>query len=247
MKVLAIIPARLGSSRFPGKPLAKINGVPMIEIILKIVLRSKHVSKTVVATCDNSIKSYIKSIGEEAIMTSKKHERASDRCYEALIKCQKKYKTKYDVVLMVQGDEPMITTSMINKALILMKNNKKINVINLVSKINNKKDFFDKNCVKVVISKDNKALYFSRSPIPHLIKFDKKLARKQVCIIPFRTQFLKRYSSMDQTHLEKLESIDMLRVLENGYNVDLVYSNKETFPVDTPEDLKRVSKLLKIF
>ena len=108
MSVLAIIPARMGSSRFPGKPLAKISGRPMIEHVYKNVIESNMISKTIVATCDTEIFNFIKSINGNVIMTSKKHQRASDRCFEAMQKYEKQVKKKFDIILMVQGDEPMI-------------------------------------------------------------------------------------------------------------------------------------------
>ena len=217
MNILAIIPARMGSSRFPNKPMALINGKPMIEHVFKNTQKSSEVSDVIVATCDRIILNHIKSIGGNAIMTSKKHKRASDRCAEALIKYERNSKKKIDIVVMVQGDEPLIKGNMINKAIKLMKKNKKINIINLMCKINSKKDFYDKNCVKVLYNKKNEALLFSRSPIPFLKKFNKKLVKKQVCIIPFRRDFLLRYNRIKPTKLEILESIDMLRLLENGH------------------------------
>lgn len=245
MSAIAIIPARMGSSRFPGKPLAKINGVPMVEMVLKKVLKSKSIEKAIVATCDKEIFDHIQSIGGEVVMTSTRHDRASDRCNEALSKYEKKIKKKFDIVVMVQGDEPMVTGQMVDQSVSLIKKSKKINVVNLVCNINRKIDYYDKNCVKVICSKFNTAIVFSRSPIPYLKNFKKKIVKKQVCIIPFKRKFLKKYSSMTQTKMEKLESIDMLRVIENGYQVHLVKIKKETFPVDTLKDLKKVSKILK--
>ena len=116
-KIIAIIPARMGSSRFPGKPLKKINGKPMIQIVYENVKKNKKLSDVVVATCDKAIYDFIGLIKGKVIMTSKKHKRASDRCAEALKKIEKKNKTKYDIVVMVQGDEPMINHQMINQSL----------------------------------------------------------------------------------------------------------------------------------
>lgn len=245
MSVLAIIPARMGSSRFPGKPLAKINGRPMIEHVYKNVIESNMISKTIVATCDTEIFNFIKSINGNVIMTSKKHQRASDRCFEAMQKYEKQVKKKFDIILMVQGDEPMINKSMIKNALKPIIKNKKINVINLMTKIKTKKDFYDPNCVKLVHCKNNTALFFSRSAIPFLKSFNAKNLKKQVCVIPFRRNFLFKYNSMKQTKLEIIESIDMLRVIENGYKVHLVESKKDSYPVDTLKDLKKVEKILK--
>ena len=245
MKSIAIIPVRMGSSRFPGKPLKKINGIPMVEMIYKLISKNKSLSKVVVATCDKIIFDYIKSINGEVVMTSIKHQRASDRTAEALIKCEKKYKQKFDVVVMVQGDEKMVDKKMIQKSLEPFKKNKKINVVNLISKIKSKQLMEDPNCIKVVKNLNNEALYFSRSPIPHNNKSKKNFyGYKQVCIIPFKKEFLLKYIKLKPTELEEKESIDMMRILENGYSVNLVEISKETFPVDTLTDLQKVIKII---
>ena len=245
MRTIAIIPVRMGSSRFPGKPLKKINGIPMVELIYKLISENKSLSKVVVATCDKVIFDHIKSMNGEVVMTSIKHQRASDRTAEALVKCEKKYKTKFEVVVMVQGDEPMVDKNMIQKSIEPFKKDKKINVVNLISKIKNKKIMLDPNSIKVVKSLKNEALYFSRSPIPYSNKNKKNFyGYKQVCIIPFRRDFLLKYIDLKPTQLEKIESVDMMRILENGYKVNLVEISKETFPVDTLSDLKNVIKII---
>ncbi len=245
MKILSIIPARMGSSRFPGKPLKLINGKPMIQYVFEHSQKSKLIDKTIVATCDDEIKNFIISIGGEVIMTSKKHERASDRSYEAMIKLEKRLKKKFDIIVMIQGDEPMISSKMIDKSIRPLIKNKKIGVVNIVSKIKDKKEFNDKNCIKVVQDKNNNALYFSRSPIPFLQKINKAFIKKQVCSIPFRRDTLEYYFKKKLSSLEKIESIDMLRFLENGIKVKLVETDKYTHAVDTLSDIKKVQKLMK--
>ena len=245
MKIIAIIPARMGSSRFPGKPMKKINGLPMIQHVYKNVKKNKLLSNVVVATCDKIIFNFIKSINGKVVMTSKKHKRASDRCSEALKIIEKKRKIKYDVVVMVQGDEPMINSNMITQAITPMIKNKKINVVNLISPIKNGKDFNDKNFIKVVHDKKYNAIYMSRAKIPFM-KFKKNLnIKKQVCVIPFKRDFLIKYNNMKPTPLEKIESIDMLRILENGYKLFLVNTNYFSQAVDTKKDLIKVQKYLK--
>ena len=244
MKTIAIIPVRMGSSRFPGKPLKKINGIPMVELIYNLISKNKSLSKVVVATCDKVIFDHIKSINGEVVMTSIKHQRASDRTAEALVKCENRYKKKFDVVVMVQGDEPMVDKFMIQKSIEPFKKNKKINVVNLISKIKNKKIMMDPNSIKVVKNLKNEALYFSRSPIPYNNKSKNFYGYKQVCIIPFKRDFLLKYIDLKPTELEKIESVDMMRILENGYAVNLVEISKETFPVDTLNDLKNVIKII---
>ena len=127
----------MGSSRFPGKPLAKINGIPMIQHVYNNVKKNKLISEVAVATCDKVIFDFVKSINGVAVMTSKKHKRASDRCYEAMRVLEKKRKIKYDIVVMVQGDEPMINSEMIDASVKPLLKNKKINIVNLICSINN--------------------------------------------------------------------------------------------------------------
>lgn len=246
MKVLAIIPARMGSSRFPGKPMENILGVPMIEIIYKKVIECKLVEKTIVATCDEVIFNHIKDIGGNAIMTSSSHQRASDRCSEAVDILENDRKEKYDVILMVQGDEPLITSKMIEDALLPLIKDKTINVVNLLGLIKDKQEFYDPNCIKVVCDENKNALYFSRQPIPNSNIQSFPFLGKQVCIIPFKREFLYIYNQLKPTICEKSESIDMLRVLEHGYSVKMVPTFEETQAVDTLEDLKKVEKILSI-
>ena len=244
MKILALIPARMGSSRFPGKPLAKICGKPMIGHVYERVSKCKLLSKTVVATCDSEIYSFINSIDGDAIMTSNKHERASDRCAEALLNIEKRDKIKYDIVVMIQGDEPMTHPNMIEEALEPMLADKTISVVNLLGQIKDDEEFNDRNCIKVVCDKDSNALYFSREPIPTNNSNEDTPKWKQVCIIPFRRDFLIDYTNMEPTPLEIAESVDMMRVLENGIRVKMAKTQYQTQAVDTIEDLTKVEAIM---
>ena len=244
MKIISIIPARMGSSRFPGKPLALINNVPMIGHVYNRVSSAKILNKTVVATCDTEIATYIESINGQAIMTSKDHERASDRCAEALLHVEKEDGIKYDLVVMVQGDEPMTSPDMIEDAINPMIKDESIQVANLLGKIKNEEEFEDRNCIKVVCDKYSNALYFSREPIPTRFKSNVVPMGKQVCIIPFRRDFLISYTSWEETPLESIESIDMMRILENGFKVKMIPTKGISFAVDTINDLKRVESIM---
>jgi 3-deoxy-manno-octulosonate cytidylyltransferase (CMP-KDO synthetase) len=244
MKILAIIPARMASSRFPGKPMMKINGKPMIGHVYERVSRSKLLEKVIVATCDNVIKEYIESIGGVAILTSDKHERASDRCAEALLKIENDEEQKYNIVLMVQGDEPLIVPEMIEEALIPIIKDNDILVVNLMAKINDDIEFKDTNCIKVVTDLENNAIYFSRQPIPSQTRIMNEPNFKQVCVIPFNRDFLIKYNSLNPTPLEIRESVDMMRVIEHGYKVRMANTNYETQSVDTPDDLVKVEKIM---
>ena len=244
MKVLAIIPARMGSSRFPGKPMESIMGTPMIEMVYKKVCESELVHKTVVATCDKVIFNHIKGIGGDSIMTSKLHQRASDRCSEAVEILESRNNEEFDVVLMVQGDEPLISKKMINASLTPFKKDKNINVVNLLGLIKNKEEFHDPNCIKVVCDENKNALFFSRQPIPSFNNLSFPFLGKQVCVIPFKKEFLKKYNQLSPTRYEICESIDMLRVLEHGFSVKMVPTYEDSQAVDTINDLKKVEKIL---
>jgi 3-deoxy-manno-octulosonate cytidylyltransferase (CMP-KDO synthetase) len=239
MKVVAIIPARMASSRFPGKPLAKLHGVPMIGHCL---LRTKMCSElidTYVATCDKEIYDYVVSVGAKAVMTSDQHQRASDRTAEAMLAIERQLGYQVDVVIMVQGDEPMVTPRMIEDALRPLQDNSDVQVVNLMARIESIADFEDPNEVKVVIDLESDAVYFSREPIPSRRKgYDTVPMLKQVCVIPFRRDYLLEFNSMPETELERIESIDMLRILEHGGKVRMVMTESKSYSVDTVEDLR---------
>ena len=245
MNILAIIPARMGSSRFPGKPLEKILGKPMIGHVYDKVNQCDLLTKTVVATCDDDIKEYIESIGGEAVMTGDYHERASDRCAEALGYLEKQDGVKYDIIVMVQGDEPMTHPDMIMEAVNPMIEDQNILVTNLLGDIETIEEFEDRNCIKVVCDIESNAIYFSREPIPTREKINSIPMKKQVCIIPFTRKFLLEYTEMDPTPLEIIESIDMMRILEHGLKVKMIPTRYVSHAVDTLSDLHKVEQLMK--
>ena len=240
MKTIAVIPARMGSSRFPGKPLAMILGRTMIEHIYRRVSMSKSLEATYIATCDEEIKQVAQNFGAPVIMTANTHERASDRVAEAIAQIDA------DLIVMVQGDEPMTHPKMIDTAVAPFKDDLQLDCVNLVKSIDNEADFYSTNTIKVIMNQRGDALYMSRQPIPTLNKlgFEHTLAHKQVCIIPFRRSTLIDYSRLPPTPLEQLESVDMLRLLEHGYRVKMVKTEFDTQAVDTEDDLIRVTKLM---
>ncbi|MDB2532171.1 3-deoxy-manno-octulosonate cytidylyltransferase [Alphaproteobacteria bacterium] len=243
MKILAIIPARMGSSRFPGKPLARINGYPMIGHCYERAKLCADLTDCYVATCDKEIYDFIESIGGKVVMTSPHHERASDRAAEALLIIEERHQCKYDVVVMIQGDEPMVTPHMITESIKPIMSDPSVCVVNLMAEIVDDIEFEDPNEVKVVVGKNSDALYFSRAAIPSKAKFDGAIPRlKQVCIIPFTRNFLIEFNAIPETPLEIIESIDMLRILENGKKVRMVLTKEKTWSVDTKEDLKKVEE-----
>jgi 3-deoxy-manno-octulosonate cytidylyltransferase (CMP-KDO synthetase) len=245
LKIIGIIPARMGSSRFPGKPLAKIRGIPMVEHVLRRSLMSKSLNDVYVATCDLEIKEAVEASEGKVVMTKDTHERASDRVAEAMGKVEVERNEKTDIVVMIQGDEPMIFPEMIDDAIDPLLSDQGIMVSNLMAPLKTREEHEDPNEVKVVVDKDNFALYFSREPIPSWKKGAEEVPMyKQVCIIPFRRDFLIKFNELPQTPLEIIESVDMLRVLEQGYKVKMVLSEYETYSVDTLEDLKRVESIM---
>ncbi|MGL1862852.1 MAG: 3-deoxy-manno-octulosonate cytidylyltransferase [Pseudodesulfovibrio sp.] len=245
MNILAVIPARMGSSRFPGKPLADIHGVPMVGHVLFRSAMSSLVSEAYVATCDKEIYDYVVSAGGKAVMTADTHDRCSDRTAEAMLTIEKETGQRFDIVVMVQGDEPMVTPEMISAAVQPMLDDPTLSVVNLMADMATEEEFEDPNEVKVVAAPNGDALYFSREPIPSRKNTKSPVPmRKQVCIIPFRRDFLLEFNALPETPLEKVESVDMLRVLEHGGRVRMVSVETDTYSVDTPGDLERVRRLM---
>lgn len=246
MKSIGVIPARMGSSRFPGKPLAKILGIPMVGHVYFRSKMSKALDQVYVATCDKEIFDYVESIGGTAIMTADTHERCTDRIAEAVEKVEKMTGSPVDIVVNIQGDEPMVFPEMIDEAIAPMLTDKSILTTNLMAPLKTREEHEDPNEVKVVVDRDNYALYFSREPIPSRKKGAAQIPMlKQVCIIPFRRDFLFTFNRLEPTPLEKVESVDMLRAMEHGYKVKMVLTRFETYSVDTPEDLRFVEARMK--
>jgi len=246
MNIIGIIPARMASSRFPGKPLAKINGIPMIGHVFYRSKMATILNEIYIATCDRVIANYIKSIGGQSIITSDSHERASDRTAEAVFKVEKQKGEQIDIVVMLQGDEPMITPMMIESAIEPLIKDSKINVSNLMGKISDTEEYVNSNEVKVVINKEYYALYFSRQSIPSRAKYSGNIPMwKQLGLIVFRKTALLDYSSLEPTCLEKIESVDMNRFIENGKPIKMVPTRYETIGVDTELDLQEAELKLK--
>ena len=235
VKIVVIIPARMASTRFPGKPLAKICGHSMIEHVYKRVNFSKYIDDAYVATCDKEIADEVAKFGGKAIMTSSEHTRGTERVAEAVCNIEA------DIVINVQGDEPMVDPVILDNAIQFLKSKADIRCLNLVSPITSWKTYRNQNIVKVAVGKDSKILYFSRSPIPNQSENEFKGAIKQLGIYLIQKPLLMKYAKWEESALEIVEKVDMLRFLENNADIHSFMATDIT-GVDTPEDLEMVTK-----
>jgi 3-deoxy-manno-octulosonate cytidylyltransferase (CMP-KDO synthetase) len=245
MKAIGIIPARLAASRFPNKPMALIHGMPMVGHCYHRTRLAPGLESAYVATCDDEIAGYVRSIGGAAIMTSTSHTRATTRTAEALEHIEKAIGEKVEVVVMVQGDEPLFMPETIAETLAHF-NDPTVEIVNIMSRIRTMEQFVDKNNVKVVVNQNNDALYFSREPIPSPWRGVANIPMYlQTGIIAFRREVLLRFNLMPETKLEQVESVDMNRVLETGARIRMVLTEAITIGVDTPQELKDAEILMK--
>jgi 3-deoxy-manno-octulosonate cytidylyltransferase (CMP-KDO synthetase) len=242
MSRLIVIPARMGSSRFPGKPLAMISGKPMLQWVAEHAMLAVGRENVWIATCDLEITEFARQIGVHSVMTSAAHERATDRTSEAIGILENAGRVIGNVV-MLQGDEPTISNKSMNIVFEHLEKNPEMRIVNLIGRIRTEALFSDPNCIKVVADFEGHAMYMSRSPIPHF-GLDAGHSYKQVCAIGFSRTALSEFSEMEPTKLEAEESIDMLRWLENGKTLNVVEIFEETHPVDVPNDILTVEKIL---
>jgi 3-deoxy-manno-octulosonate cytidylyltransferase (CMP-KDO synthetase) len=240
VRIVAVIPARMSASRFPGKPLAPLLEKPMLQHVYSRTAACSLLDAVLIATCDAEIAERAQAFGAKVAMTSTTHQRASDRVAEAIAN------DPADIVVMVQGDEPMIEPDMIRAAVEPMLTDARIQCVNLAAPIQSEAELLSPNTIKTAISRSGDALYFSRSVIPTLANrtFADSEWFKQVCVIPFRRGALDTFASLPQGPLEIAESIDMLRFLENGIPVRMVRTDIQTHAVDTPADLEWVAALM---
>ena len=241
MRIACIVPARMGSSRFPGKPLAKILGKEMILHVCENCKKSKIIDDVIVATCDEEIENCVRG-KYKVVMTSALHERASDRCAEA-VKILNENGFYYDYVVMVQGDEPMIKGSTIDRLMEVIINNQNIDVLNGLGKLI-EEDLSNPNTIKVLIDQNSYAIYMTRNKVPHKPIINANVW-KQVCIIPFKTEVLLKYSNLKPTPLEISESVDMNRLIEHGFKIKMIRVDEFSHAVDTPQDLLKVEGFMK--
>ena len=247
MKVLAIIPARYASTRFPAKPLAMLGGKPIVQRVYEQV--AKVVERVAVATDDERIFDMVVSFGGEVVMTSPNHKSGTDRCAEAY----EKLGCEADIVINVQGDEPFVAPEQI-EALIGCFDSEEVDIATLVkpfSKESGIEALENPNSPKVVINEKSEAIYFSRSVVPYLrgVKRGEWLKchtfYKHIGIYAFRAKVLNEITALAQTPLEKAESLEQLRWLESGYKIKVGVTDIETIGIDTPEDLERAEHYLR--
>ncbi len=250
MTAIVIIPARYESTRFPGKPLAPLNGKPLIRHVYENSKKSRLAEDVIVATDSENIFNAVLEFGGKAVMTSKEHASGTDRIAEAAGALD------YDIIVNVQGDEPLIRADMIDDVIRLL-DDKRAAMGTLIKKIEGPEEVFDPNVVKAVFDKEGFAMYFSRAPIPYHRDEWKGFGRftvhgsrftvfKHLGIYSYRRDVLLNLAKMEPVELEKTEKLEQLRALVNGFRIKVKETTYETVGVDTPQDLERVKKWLSL-
>ena len=239
---ICVIPARMASSRFPGKPLEHMLGMPLILHVMYRCKLEEYFDDVIIATCDHEIMECVENANGIAVMTSNTHERCTDRVFEAIETYPNKLE-KNDLVVMVQGDEVLVNPDML-KNMINIYESSQAPVINLISRIYRKEDHDDVNVVKVVTDLNERITYLSRAAIPSRSRSSNISMYQQTGVIAYSSTFLNKFSKLKQTPLEIIESIDMLRLIEHGIYLKSSKTELETISVDTKEDLIRAEKAL---
>jgi 3-deoxy-manno-octulosonate cytidylyltransferase (CMP-KDO synthetase) len=239
--IVAIIPARYASSRFPGKPLADIRGKSMIQRVYEQAAQARLVQEVVVATDDSRIAEHVKGFGGKVVMTASHHPSGTDRCYEAL----QLLPTAYQYVINIQGDEPFIDPRQIDELAAALSDGT-VELATQMIPVDSHELLFDKGEVKIVLNHRNEALYFSRMPIPFIKGVDEKEWHlhhryyRHVGMYAYRRDVLKKITQLPVSPLEKAESLEQLRWLENGYSIKCVTTTFDSHCIDTPEDIEKV-------
>jgi len=243
MKIIGVVPARMNSTRFYGKPLYKIYGIPMIEHVFERAKMAKNLDQLVISSCDREIEEFALNKGYNFISSSSSHERALDRVAEVGDKLKI---DENDIIVNIQGDEPMLDPDFIDLVIQPIKQHPKIHATVLGMEIIDEKIWKDPDTVKIIHNNKNEVLYTSRAPIPYGKKFSKALNAKRIFgIFGFRFSYLKAFNKMDETFLEKIESCDSNRILDLDFKQVVVPINyQETFSVDKVEDVDLVENFL---
>lgn len=242
MSVLAVIPARFASTRLPGKPLVPLGGKPMIERVWERVRQAASVSAVLVATDDERIRDAVQAFGGQAVMTRSDHRTGTERIAEVAAA-----RKDVEIFVNVQGDEPLIDPAAIDQAVEAIQSDSEVNISTLAVPIGNPADIMDPNVVKVVVDFDGNALYFSRAPIPWVRDRGGPVHAqhlKHLGLYAFRRDALLEFATFPQGDLERVEQLEQLRWLENGYRIRVAETEHDSVSVDVPEDVKRVEALL---
>lgn len=242
MKVIGMIPARYASTRLPGKPLKMIAGKTMIEHVFTRAQKARYLSEVVVATDDQRIKEQVEAFGGRAIMTSPHHQTGTDRLVEAVSHLNV---GQADIIVNIQGDEPLLEPEMVDELIKPLLDDEQIVMSTLKHRITEEEEVNDVNVVKVITDQNGFALYFSRCPIPYNRNKIEVSYYKHIGLYAYRLWFLQKYAELKQTPLEKSESLEQLRALENGYRIKVVETNFQTIGVDSEADLKKVEEIIR--
>lgn len=244
MKALGIIPARYASTRFPGKPLVDIAGKSMIQRVYEQSKKCYSLQEVVVATDDHRIFNHVQEFGGKAVMTDSSHQSGTDRCAEVAT-----LHPEYNIIINIQGDEPYIDPEQITKVVTCF-SAPEAQIATLIKKVSTAEELHNANSPKVIISKQQEAIYFSRSPLPYIRGQEPEhwLSHftyfKHIGIYGYRADVLQQITHLPVSNLEKAESLEQLRWVENGYRIRVAETELETFAIDTPEDLERVKNKL---
>jgi len=242
MKVIGVIPARYGSTRLKGKVLINIFGKPLIQHVWEKAKQANMIDEVIIATDSEKVKSVCEGFGARVTLTSKNCQSGSDRIAEAVKDIQAA------IIVNIQGDEPLMDPATINDLVRCLIKESRAPVATVIKRMENRREVDNPNVVKAVISKDGYALYFSRSRIPFNRdgeNFKKLLYYKHLGIYAYRKSFLIGFNKLAASKLEDMEKLEQLRILESGYAIKTITTDKESIGVDTPEDLKKVKAILK--
>ena len=245
MKIVGIIPARFASTRFPGKPLVDIGGKSMIQRVYEQAKKSGSLADVIVATDDNRILDHVTAFGGKVIMTKETHQSGTDRCFDAITK----YTGSADVVINIQGDEPFIHPEQIDLAASCFDSDK-VQIATLVKRITTNDELFNFNTPKVVLNKNDEAIYFSRQTIPFVREKNQdqwlgyQTFYKHIGIYAYTTKILAEITALKQSTLELAEGLEQLRWIQNGYKIHTKITDFESIAVDVPDDLKKLTIFL---
>jgi len=242
LNVVAVIPARYGATRFPGKPLALLAGRPMIQHVFERTRQAQSITRTIVATEDERILQAVAAFGGDALMTRPDHRSGTERMAEVAMQVEA------DVYVNVQGDEPLIDPASIDSAVAALATDDTVNVSTISVPIVNPAHIMDPNVVKVVVDFQGDALYFSRAPIPWVRDEKQRVEAqhaKHLGLYVFRREALLEFPTLPPGQWERLEQLEQLRLLENGYKIRVVETESDTVSVDVPADVAKVEEILK--